>query len=290
MTTSLEDFKSSHADVLRRLSERAQPERWELSPGEFAAALLRSVNGRAGEGAASPDELESFLEGLFVEDLALAAACEHGRQRGWVDFLDRFRPLIVAAARAITGEDVKADQIADELYADLYGLEERDGTRRSLFQYFHGRSSLGTWLRTVVARTYVNEYRRNRRRQAMQRRLADEMRVHGDATPPPADPDRTAHVEHFRRALVDAIAVLDPRDRLRLSYYHVQQLKLAAVGRLLREHESTVSRRLDQTRKGLRKAVEDRLYAEHGLGRDEIQLCYESALEGAVFGLGEEPR
>jgi RNA polymerase sigma-70 factor len=285
---SLEQFEAVHGEALRRLTDRAKPERWDLAPAELAVALLRSVNGRIASGDLDRAGLESFLEALFVEDLALAAACERGKQRAWTDFLERFRPIIVSAARVATGEDGKADLIADELYADLYGLEERDGSRRSLFQYFHGRSSLGSWLRSVVARTYVNEYRRARRQQTMQDRVADEMHVHGDSTPPPADPDRTAHLEHFRRALLEALAALPARDRLRLSYYHAQQLKLAAVGRLLGEHESTVSRRLDQTRKSLRKTVEDRLRLEHGLSDDQIQVCCEAAVESWSFDLGKE--
>lgn len=285
---SLEQLESSHGAVLRRLAERARPHRWDLSAAELGVVLLRSVNGRLASGGLDPAGLESFLDALFVEDLALAAACERGKQRAWADFLERFRPIIVSAARVATGEDGKADAIADELYADLYGLEERDGSRRSLFRYFHGRSSLGTWLRSVVARTYVNEYRRARRQQTMQDRVADEMRVHGDSTPPPADPDRTAHLEHFRRALLEALTALPARDRLRLSYYHAQQLKLAAVGRLLGEHESTVSRRLDQTRKSLRKTVEDRLRKEHGLSADQIRVCCEAAVESCSFDLGEE--
>ncbi len=45
------------------------------------------------------------------------------------------------------GNDSKAREMADSLYADLYGLRESsDGSRRSLFDYFHGRSKLSTWL------------------------------------------------------------------------------------------------------------------------------------------------
>ena len=286
--TSLEEFQASHREVLQHLSDVARPQRWELSPADFAAAVLRSVNGRLTLGDLSAEDLDGFLKALFVEDLALAAACERGKQRGWVDFLDRFRLIIVSAARTITGEDGKADQIADEIYADLYGLEERDGSRRSLFRYFHGRSSLATWLRSVVARTHVNEYRRVQRSRAMQDRLADEMHVHGASTPPPPDPDRAEHLEDFRSGLTEALAGLAPRDRLRLSYHYIQQLTLAAVGRLLHEHESTASRKLEQTRQALRRAVEDRLRNEHGLSEDQIRLCYETAVEAWPFDLAKE--
>ena len=41
-------------------------------------------------------------------------------------------------------------ELADSLYADLFGLDTRDGERRSLFRYYHGRAKLTTWLRSVL--------------------------------------------------------------------------------------------------------------------------------------------
>ena len=56
-----------------------------------------------------------------------------------------------------------ARELADSIYADLFGLQERDGERRSLFRYFHGRSSLATWLRAVLAQRQVDRVRATRR-------------------------------------------------------------------------------------------------------------------------------
>jgi hypothetical protein len=64
-----------------------------------------------------------------------------------------------------------AREVADALYAELYGVRNAQGQRQSLFRYFQGRSSLATWLRAVLAQRYVD-------RQRAQRRLA-----------PLADPD-----------------------------------------------------------------------------------------------------
>ena len=43
------------------------------------------------------------------------------------------------------------------------GFAERDGERQSLFRYFHGRSSLATWLRAVLAQRVVDAVRVERR-------------------------------------------------------------------------------------------------------------------------------
>jgi hypothetical protein len=88
-------------------------------------------------------------------------------------------------------------------------------------------------------------------------------------------------------ALGRAVAGLDPRDRLRLRYYYVQQLTLAETGRLLREHEATVSRQLARTRKALRRDVERQL-REAALSSEQVHRCFECIVEDAgPFDLGE---
>ncbi len=286
---SLEEFQNRHARAIARLYARGSAERWKLSEEEFALALHRSAAGRfAGQGASAAKEVERYLGSLHVEDLALAAACERGDQQAWVEFLGRFRPVLLAATLALAREEGRAQEITDGLYADLYGLEERDGRRRSLFQYFHGRSSLGTWLRAVVARAFVDGYRIVQRGHALRGRLSEAMDGKEGVTPPPSDPDRARYLESLRQSLSRALGELEPRARLRLSYYYVQSLTLAEVGRLLGEHESTVSRKLAETRTALRKEVERRLRSDHGLGEDDVRACYETALEFWPYELGAE--
>ena len=48
-------------------------------------------------------------------------------------------------------------------YGELFGLDVRDGERRSHFRYFHGRSSLSTWLRAVLSQRHVDRLRSTRR-------------------------------------------------------------------------------------------------------------------------------
>jgi RNA polymerase sigma-70 factor len=284
---SLEEFRRGHAPLIARLSAQACPERWELTPAGFERALHRSVADRFREGGSSA-EVDRYLESLAIEDLALAAACERGTQSAWVEFLGQFRPAILGAATALVRDAARAQEITDTLYADLYGLEERDGTRRSLFQYFHGRSSLRTWLRSVVARTFIDGYRADRRSEALRARIADEANSQDSVSPPPSDPDRDRQVEVLRLALSHALEALEARERLRLAYYYVHELTLAQIGRLFGEHESTVSRKLQQTRQGLREAVERLLESEHGLTGDDVRACYQAALEAWPFDLTKE--
>ena len=92
----------------------------------------------------------------------------------------------------------------------------------------------------------------------------------------PQDPERLRFVALMQAALATVLAVLSPKDRLRLACYYAQQMTLAQVGRLLGEHEATVSRQLSKTRAGIRASVEQCLRTEHGLGEAEIAECFAS--------------
>jgi len=63
--------------------------------------------------------------------------------------------------------------------------------------------------------------------------------------------------------------VLEPRDRLRLAAYYVQRLTLAQIGRLLNEHEASVSRHLSRVRGQLRSAIERHLSDVEGMSADD---------------------
>ena len=83
----------------------------------------------------------------------------------------------------------------------------------------------------------------------------------------------------MRGVLASAIAALAPRDRLRLACYYAQEMTLAQIGKLTREHEATVSRALAKTRKALREDVERRLKSDHGFSAADISECFENVVD-----------
>ena len=82
-------------------------------------------------------------------------------------------------------------------------------------------------------------------------------------------------------ALSASIGALAPRDRLRLACYYAQEMTLAQIGRLTREHEATVSRQLAKTRRAIRGEVERRLKTDHGFSPGDIDECFESVVDDA---------
>src|SRR6202041_2883257 len=105
-------------------------------------------------------EVETFLLTLRIEELALARACAAGHNAAWEIFLTRYREKLYQSALRIAREDSAARDLADTLYAELYGTGTREGERVSKLASFTGRGSLEGWLRTVLAQEFVNRYRR----------------------------------------------------------------------------------------------------------------------------------
>src|SRR5271156_6904001 len=87
----------------------------------------------------SPDArtIQAYLDSLNVADLALACACSEGNPAAWDFFMARFRPEICRAGRAIAGE-AAGRELADSLYAELYGLREVAGGGKALVGFFFG--------------------------------------------------------------------------------------------------------------------------------------------------------
>jgi RNA polymerase sigma factor (sigma-70 family) len=215
----------------------------------------------------------------YALDLELARQCAAGDEQAWERFVLDYRPLLYRAADALDASGGARD-LADTLYADLYGMPEGGADRRSLFRYFQGRSSLATWLRAVLSQRYVDRLRAQRRIEPLPDADRGSVRQEGRASDPP-DPDRRRHVGLVHLALGRAVDRLDSRDRLRLGCYYVQELTLAETGRLLQEHEATVSRQLARARRTLREDVERQLRADPGLSDAQIAECFESASEDA---------
>jgi len=256
----------------KRLFAQAGAERWRVSPGRFTDALVASASKAFGEKRASADELDKYLHSLHLEDLALACACAAGDEAAWEHFIAEHRPALYRAADALEPGGGARD-LADSLYGELFGTTERDGERRSLFRYFHGRSSLSTWLRSVLSQRFIDRVRTRRREDELPEEESP------SALPAPdraVDPERDRYLKLMRLALTAAVAALDARDRLRLKCYYVQDLTLAAIGRMLKEHEATVSRHLTRTRKEIREAIEQSLRRDHGLDDRGVAECLES--------------
>jgi len=283
--------------IARKLRDRAAPPAaWEVSVEQFQIALERSAAQRFAASPPAANILEKYLDTLNLADLALATACSAGNSAAWDFFVANFRPELYRAARAIIGgsgggsdsAESGARDLADSLYADLYGLRESEGQRKSLFDYFHGRSKLTTWLRAILAQRQVDQFRSTRRLDPLDESGSENSSqpIAGTVTPSfTPDTEREKYLAILQAVLLAALAALAPRDRLRLAYYYANDLTLAQIGKLLGEHEATVSRKLDRARSDLRHQVERVLRDEKKLTDAQLRLCFDYAREEWPFDL-----
>ena len=257
---------------------------WELSPRHFLAALERSAAKRFAGREFSTDALGEYLGTLHIEDLSLASACLEGSEAAWQHFVSQYRGYLRAAAGLITKNSrggTDAVELADSLFAELFGLVDGRRGERSLFRYFHGRSSLKTWLRAILAQRQVDRLRQSRRWEQLETE-AEESPGHAPQpgnTPPIADPHRDRYLTRFVAALHEAVDLLAPADRERLELYYAREKTLAEIGRKLGEHESSVSRHLERIRRQLRSSIEEKLRCPPALSEAEIALCFQYAAE-----------
>lgn len=261
--------QSAVASLLEELHAKGACETIGLSRDMFAA-IMGEVATKYLPADSTQLEARTFLLTLRVDELALARACAAGNNSAWEIFLTRYREKLYMSALRIAREDSAARDLADTLYADLYGTTTRDGERISKLSSFTGRGSLEGWLRTVLAQEFVNRYRRTKRLVSL-----EEENEEGDhfAAPQPAPlPSADSRLEAATDA---ALAALESEDRMVLAAYYLDGRTLAEIARMLGVHESTISRKVDKLAKSLRKKILAAL-TQQGMSRQQAEEAMEA--------------
>lgn len=217
---------------------------------EHFVAILNQIAAKYLPAGASPQETAELFASLRVEELALARACAAGQERAWEIFMSRYREKLYDIAAYIAKESSAARELADSLYADLYGTTVRDGQRVSKLASYTGRGSLEGWLRTVMAQEFVNRYRRQRRLVS----LEEEGESGKEFAAPEPEPAITVDAR-VEAATDEVLSALTAEDRFILASYYLDERTLAEIARTLAVHESTISRKLAKLAKSLRKQI-----------------------------------
>jgi RNA polymerase sigma-70 factor (ECF subfamily) len=260
------------------LHERCGAAAYGMDREQFAA-ILRDIQSKYLP-LASPDEAGNFCAALRLEELVLARACAAGNERAWQDFVSRYQNKLRAIALHITRDAAHASELADSLFADLYGLNSRDGVRNSKLTSYTARGSLEGWLRTVMAQEFINRYRKTKRDVSL-----DEQEEEGTQfVAPDARPEAISDAR-VAEATDEALGELSAEDRYVLAAYHLDGRTLAEIARLLGLHESSISRRLDRVTTTLRKRILACL-RERGMSHAQAR----EALEGDVRDLNLDLR
>ena len=216
--------------------------------------------------AASRRQQAGFFRGLRLADLTLARACASGHEGAWEHFIAVYRQPLFRAAIAITGSETLGRELADQLYAELYGLSARDGVRRSPLDSYKGKGSLMGWLRTTLAQRHVDHHRRTRRELPLDN-LAE------GHEPPAADPKPgklPAELLLLAKAVVETLEKIETVERFLLAAYYIDGRTLLEIAPVLHVHEATVSRKLHRLVDGIRKQIVKSLL-DYGLNKRAVQ-------------------
>ncbi len=228
---------------------------WGLARDEFDAIVadVEMAWNFGLEAGSSPTSRQhaDYFRGLRLDDLVLARACAAGNERAWEHFIARHRQPLTRAAIAITGRETLGRDLADQLYAELFGLNTREGERRCPLLSYRGRGSLMGWLRTTLAQRHVDHLRRDRRLNPLDDSM-DEMGTPA-ADAPPQTP--VAELSQLQQAIEQALRERDAEERFLLAAYYLDGQTLLQIARVLCVHEATVSRKLRRATEDTRKQV-----------------------------------
>jgi len=282
-------FPETPAGLVEELWRTAEAESCGLTLEEFGVALV-AVGTRLNSGeppGTHPNAAQkaAFLRSLHLAEFALAQGCSLGIEEAWERFFRMYRGPLTRAAIAITGSATMGHDLADSLYAELYGLRQPEGERRSPLASYSGRGSLLGWLRTTLGQRFVDHHRRTRRETSIET-LPGTLEAAAPAAP--VTPIG-GELERLTEAVAQTLKALPAEDRFVLSAYFLDRQTLLQIGRLLRVHEATISRRLKRLTADLRKQLLHNLQsgglseraAEEALGADprDIEINLRALLQ-----------
>jgi RNA polymerase sigma-70 factor (ECF subfamily) len=202
-----------------------------------------------------------------ADDLALAWACEAGREGAIDTFEEHFAPDLQRIVRRFSGPELPEEDLRQSLREHLFvGASERPGKIAT----YSGHGRLQNWLRVVATRRFTDALRAARPGR-------EELPLGEALTDLPAGGDdheltfmKREYRKQFGRAFSEALANLLPEERNLLRQHVVQRLTLEEMAKLRRTHASTISRRLDRVRSRLLEDTRLRLRATLQVGEGEL--------------------
>jgi RNA polymerase sigma-70 factor (ECF subfamily) len=208
-----------------------------------------------------------YLEAVHAGDLYLACAVL-GHDPAALEAFDRaFIGKVDEYVARVTVERDLIDEVKQALRERLVLGGEGGGKIAD----YSGQGALGGWVRIAAVRTALNLLRGRR----------PERPVSEDAPTTARDPElafaQARGHDLFRAAFTDAIAALDVQQRTMLRLHYVEGLTMDQLSAMYGTPRSTVARRVDEVRRKILAATEQRLRDEHRLSPSEIASVFRGA-------------
>ena len=283
MTT--DDFIARNAKAITTLWQSVE-RNYGVTERQFADRLAQ-IAARAGHFSTEKKSGKEIFAAIRAQELCLAIACEQGSDEAWQFFETEYRHLMNGAARSLTKDEVEAEDLAQFVFGELYGLRFDGDRRMSKLSHYSGRGSLGGWLRAVVYQCFIDRKRQTARFEQVEEveefdRLALASAAYTNSKPA-ASLSRPDNIEDVRlrrateEAMTKAFAEIDVKDQLLLNYYYFDDLTLREIGLLMKVHEATICRWLAKSQREVKRKTEEILQRSYGLRRAEVAECLEIA-------------
>jgi RNA polymerase sigma-70 factor (ECF subfamily) len=285
MNSFAEKHKTIIEESIAHLLTRAENPRG-MSADDLHPRICKSLGKylfRDNENPAASD-VKAFIDELRADDLCLVLACEKNDETAWSDLVRTQDKTVKAAAWKISPKAEDADDLASSIWAELYGLKhDADGKLKSKLSYYSGRGSLGGWLRAIVSQLAVDQFRKQSRLVQVEEtrefeNLANESAEKAENLAVLTHHDNAEEIfdekqltRDVSKALNQAIAGLNPDDRLLLKLYYYDEMKLKEIGQTFGYHEATASRKIVRIQTEIRSSVEKLLKTQHNWSEDEVK-------------------
>jgi len=228
----------------------------QLAERAIAEQLVARLRDEVGDGTAVPDAEHDA-------DVYLATALALRDPAALQLFEDRLVPSIHQALRRLRLPASQLDEVMQVLRFDLL---VGDGAPK--IADYAGRGELVGWLRVTATRKALSLLRRTNREDALDELLLDHL---PDAAADPAKQHlRATYVAELKKAIREAFAALEVRQRNLLRQHILDELTIDDLARLYRAHRATCARWLADARAELGKHTRKRLVAALGVDRDEL--------------------
>jgi RNA polymerase sigma-70 factor (ECF subfamily) len=210
------------------------------------------------------EDPEARLEELHDSDLYLAIALAGGNEVAVRAFEAKMVPQMDLALRRMRLGGGTADEVKQALRFELL---VNDGAPK--IADYAGRGELAAWVRISATRKALKVLRKSDREETLDEILLDHWPA---GTPDPRQKQmRTQYTGELKRAIHDAFAALEVRQRNLLRQHILDELTIDDLARLYRVHRATCARWLADARAELSKNTRKRLVSALGMGKDEVE-------------------
>ena len=218
------------------------------------AQVAKHVAARAPEDVGVPEH---------DDDVYLAIALAESNPAALRVFEDQLVPHVDRALRRLRLPPNTRDEVKQTVRTDLL---VGDGNPK--IADYAGRGELAGWLRVTATRKALSLLRKTNREEVLDELLLDHM---PDTNVDPAEQHmRAKYVAELKKAIHEAFAALEVRQRNLLRQHILDELTIDDLARLYHAHRATCARWLADARAELGKATRKRLIASLGIDRDDV--------------------